>query len=232
MKLTNRLLACASLVRPGNVAADIGTDHGYLPIYLLEQGICPRVLAADIREMPLEAAKRSVRRAGITDHIDFYLSDGLENLPVEQLQTVICAGMGGDCIIGILDRAKAVWRTGYQFILQPQSSVSDLRRWLSAQHFTILRERLAQDGKFIYTVMEVAYGGSMELTPGEQFLPMDRFDREDPLLEAYYDRVMDSLMMTVSGLSRAKQASAEQKAYYQTALEQVRRMGENYGFGQ
>ncbi len=232
MKLTNRLLACASLVRPGNVAADIGTDHGYLPIYLLEQGICPRVLAADIREMPLEAAKRNVQRSGITSHIDFYLSDGLENLPVEQLQTVICAGMGGDCMIGILDRARVVWQPGYQFILQPQSSVSDLRKWLSEQHFSILRERLAQDGKFIYTVMEVVYGGDMKLTPGEQFLPLDRFDREDPLLEAYYDRVLDSLTMTVNGLSRAKQTLAEQNVYYQTALEQVRRLGENHGFGQ
>lgn len=232
MKLTNRLLTCANLVRCGNVAADIGTDHGYLPIYLLEQGICPRVLAADIREMPLEAAKRSVRRAGITEHIDFYLSDGLEALPVEKVQTVICAGMGGDCIIGILDRTRTVWQPDYQFVLQPQSSVSDLRCWLSEQHFTIQRERLARDGKFIYTVMDVIYGGTMNLTPGEHFLPIDRFDCSDPLLLDYYNRSVESLTMTVQGLSQAKQASVAQKNYYETALEQVQRMGENYGFGQ
>lgn len=232
MKLTNRLLACASLVRPGNVAADVGTDHGYLPIYLLEQGICPWVIAADIREMPLEAAKRSVRKAGITEGVSFFLSDGLEKLPVAELQTIICAGMGGDCIIGILDRARAAWEPGYQFILQPQSSVSDLRCWLSEQGFEILRERLARDGKFIYTVMEVVYGGNMELTPGEQFLPINRFDREEPLLMDYYHRVLDSLHMTVRGLAQAKQAPVEQKLYYETALEQVRKMGENYGFGQ
>lgn len=232
MKLTNRLLACASLVCPGNVAADVGTDHGYLPIYLLEQGICPRVMAADIREMPLEAAKRSVRKAGITEGVSFYLSDGLEQLPVAEFQTVICAGMGGDCIIGILDRARAVWQPGYQFILQPQSSVSDLRRWLSEQHFDILRERLARDGKFIYTVMEVVYGGDMRLTPGEQFLPMSRFDRQDPLLEDYYHRILDSLKLTVRGLNQAKQVPAGQKEYYDTALSQVIEMGESYGFGQ
>ena len=232
MKLTNRLLACASLVRPGNVAADVGTDHGYLPIHLLEQGICPRVIAADIREMPLEAAKRSVRKAGISEGVSFYLSDGLEKLPLEEFQTVICAGMGGDCIIGILDRTRAVWQPEYQFILQPQSSVSDLRRWLSEQHFNILRERLARDGKFIYTVMEVVYGGTMALTPGEQFLPIDRYDREDPLLEDYYDRILDSLTMTVRGLAQAKHAPEEQKHYYETALEQVKRMGEKYGFSQ
>lgn len=232
MKLTNRLLACASLVHPGNVAADIGTDHGYLPIYLLEHGICPRVLAADIREMPLEAAKRSVRRAGIHSGIEFYLSDGLEKLPVEELQTVICAGMGGDCMIGILERTKAVWHPKYQFILQPQSSVSDLRQWLSEQHFSILRERLAQDGKFIYTVMDVVYGSAMELSPGEQFFPIDRFEPSDPLLRDYYSRVVNSLTMTVRGLSQAKQASERQKTYYQTALEQVQKMGENYGLSQ
>ena len=232
MKLTNRLLACASLVRPGNVAADVGTDHGYLPIHLLEQGICPRVIAADIREMPLEAAKRSVRKAGISEGVSFYLSDGLEKLPLEEFQTVICAGMGGDCIIGILDRTRAVWQPEYQFILQPLSSVSDLRRWLSEQHFNILRERLARDGKFIYTVMEVVYGGTMALPPGEQFLPIDRYDREDPLLEDYYGRILDSLTMTVRGLAQAKHAPEEQKHYYGTALEQVKRMGEKYGFSQ
>ena len=98
MKLSSRLLTCAQMVRKGNVAADIGTDHGYLPIYLLETGICPRVIASDIREMPLDAARRSARRAGIDRGITFYLSDGLKNLPLEEFQTVIRAGMGGDCI--------------------------------------------------------------------------------------------------------------------------------------
>ena len=102
MKLSSRLLNCANMVQPGNVAIDVGTDHGYLPIYLLEQGICPHVLASDIREKPLEAAKRSARRAGISKGISFYLSDGLKDIPTDEFQTVICAGMGGDCFIVIL----------------------------------------------------------------------------------------------------------------------------------
>ena len=81
MKLSNRLLACASLVRPGELVADVGTDHGHLPVYLLEQGICTHVIAGDLREGPLSAAKASAALAGVQEHITFRLSDGLKTSP-------------------------------------------------------------------------------------------------------------------------------------------------------
>lgn len=233
MKLSSRLLSCAHMVQPGNVAADVGTDHGYLPIYLLRQGICPQVIAADIREMPLEAAKRSARRAGITEGISFYLSDGLENLPVDEIQTVICAGMGGDCIVHILEQAKAVWTPDYQLILQPQSAASDLRKWLGEHGFSICRERLSQDGKFIYTAMEVRYGGGCPMTPGYHYLSKALLECRDPLLNAYARRIQQNLQQTVSGMRAARApVDTAARSYYETALLEVAELEEQYGLCQ
>ena len=130
MKLSSRLLSCASMVRPGGVAADVGTDHGYLAVYLVEQGICPVVFASDIREGPLSAARRSAEKAGLTEQIRFCLSDGLRELPVSGIDTVICAGMGGENIIHILESEPKVFDPEKQLILQPQSKTAELRRWL------------------------------------------------------------------------------------------------------
>lgn len=231
MKLTNRLLACAALVTPGNAVADIGTDHGYLPIYLLTKGICPNVIAADLRKKPLEAAKRNVGQAQISSGISFCLSDGLENVPIEQIQTVICAGMGGDCISGILARAREIWSPKYQLILQPQSAVSDLRRWLAENGFIILREKLARDGAFIYTVLEARYGGGMPESAGYYFLSKALLRGQDPLLPDYYLHVKDNLVKTVSSLQKAKVSiPAEVRDYFGEALQEVIEMGEQYGF--
>lgn len=230
MKLANRLLRCAELVRQGNVAADIGTDHGYLPIYLLTRGICPRVIAADIHPMPLEAAKRNAVRAGIKAGISFYLSDGLRDIPVAEIQTVICAGMGGDCIIGILEAAKASWKMGYQLILQPQSAASVLRKWLSENQFSIQQERLAQDGRHIYTIIEAKFEAGAPEIPGHHFLSRQLMVSGDPLLPAYYDRIRGNLVRTVEGLRSARRAvSSERLLYFEEALGQIVDLGEQYG---
>lgn len=233
MKLSSRLLNCANMVQPGNVAIDVGTDHGYLPIYLLEQGICPHVLASDIREKPLEAAKRSARRARISKGISFYLSDGLKDIPTDEFQTVICAGMGGDCIIGILEQARTIWSPEYQLILQPQSSASDLRKWLAEHGFSILQERLAKDGKFVYTVLEVRYGGGIPTTPGYHYLSKQLLESGDPYLKEYIQRIQDSLQQTVMGMRSAKKTvEPTLMSYYEEALLQVTELEEQYALRQ
>lgn len=232
MKLSGRLLACAGLVQRGNIAADVGTDHGHLAIYLVEQGICPHVYASDLREKPLAAAKRNVAAAGIGEHITFCLSDGLNNVPVAQIQTVICAGMGGDNIIGILSAAPAVFSERYQLIFQPQSAVNELRRWLSVHGFFIVQEKLARDGNFVYTVMEARYGAGVPLSPGQQFLPEVLLKSGDPLLPRYFARVKASVAMTVEGLHKAKELDPAVRDYYETALRELKEMEVAYGLGQ
>ena len=103
--ISNRLLLCAEFVPRGSRAADIGTDHGYLSIYLLREGICPFVTAADLREQPLQKARENAARFGVSEKMQFFLSDGLQGIPPDAADTIIMAGMGGDLMVRILEAA-------------------------------------------------------------------------------------------------------------------------------
>lgn len=103
--ISNRLLLCAEFVPRGTRAADIGTDHGYLAVYLLREGICPFVTAADLREQPLQKARENAARFGVSENMQFFLSDGLQSIPPGAADTIIMAGMGGDLMVRILEAA-------------------------------------------------------------------------------------------------------------------------------
>ena len=227
MKLSERLRACAELVCPGNVAADVGTDHGYLALYLLGQGICPEVYASDLREGPLSAARRSALRAGIQEHISFVLSDGLQKLPVDRIGTVIIAGMGGDNIISILDREPGVRNGCLQMILQPQSKAAELRRYLTEQGFSILREKLSRDGRFLYTAMEARYTGEQTgLTPGQQLISPALLREQSPLLGEFLSRVRDGVEQSIRGLRQAREPDSDLLSWYETAFRELAELEE------
>lgn len=223
MKLSSRLQACADFVIRGNTAADIGTDHGYLPIYLYQNGICPKVFAADLREKPLASAKANAFRYGIEQEITFCLSDGLQNLPVAELGTVICAGMGGDCIAEILKNCPQCYTEGRQFILQPQSATPELRLYLSSHGFEIRRETFAQDGRFVYAIMDVRYTGHTQpFRNGEEYLPQGQVHRRNPLYAAYLQRVEEVLIKTVDNMHRGRDVDQEKLCHFESALMLVR----------
>ncbi len=222
MKLSNRLYACAGLVRPGSQAADVGTDHGLLPIYLLTHQICSHVVASDLRPKPLQAARDNARQAGIGDGITFCLSDGLRNVPLTDLDTVICAGMGGDTIQSILLGTPEIWRPDVQFILQPQAAAAELRGFLSDHGFHICREIFAQDGTFVYTIMEVFYGDSLPIPPDQRYIPQGVPDRQSPLYCAYMRRVRNGLEKTIRGLELATaEPNPQRLAYYRASLHAI-----------
>ena len=103
-KLSKRLSACADFVPQGAHVADVGCDHGYLSIYLLQNGIASKVYAGDINEGPLQSAVLNAEKAGLKERISFYLSDGVKNIP-KNFDTLVCAGMGADTMISILENA-------------------------------------------------------------------------------------------------------------------------------
>lgn len=223
MKLSSRLQACADYVIRGNTVADVGTDHGYLPIYLYRNGICPKVYASDLREKPLASARANARRYGIESEITFCLSDGLQNLPVEELQTVICAGMGGDCIAEILRSCPQCFTEDRQFVLQPQSATPELRLFLSRSGFEIRRETFAQDGRFVYAIMDVRYTGHAKpFLKGEEYLPQGEINRNDPLCAAFLQRVEDVLVQTVENMHRGREVDQDKLLHFEAALELVR----------
>ena len=120
--LSPRLQVCAGLVVPGDRVADIGCDHGYLSIYLLKNNIASAVIASDIREMPLQSAMRNAEKYGVQDKISFHLSDGVQSIP-RDFDTLVCAGMGADTMISILDAAPWLHTEQYRLIRSTASTL-------------------------------------------------------------------------------------------------------------
>lgn len=225
LPLSNRLLACCDFVSPGDRVADIGCDHGYLGIYLLKNGIASNVIASDVNEKPLQSALHNAVKFGVKEQISFYLSNGVRSIPRE-FDVLVCAGMGGDTMISILEAAPWLKDPKYRLILQCQSKRPELRRYLSRQGFAIRRETLAQDGKFLYPVMEVVYAPGQTLTAAECYITPALLTSGSPLLPAFLNRVTGGLRQTVDGLSRA---GGEKYEEYLAILRELQKLEETYG---
>lgn len=208
--LSSRLKACYSFVRQGDRVADIGCDHGYLGITLLLNGVARSVIAADVNTQPLASAKQNAARFGAEDRMTFHLSDGAQNIP-RDFDTLVCAGMGADTMISILDAAPWLKTNQYRLILQCQSKRPELRKYLYQQGYAIQKESLAEDGKFIYTVMEVIYDPQTALDEKDFYISPALLKCGSPLLPEFYNRVKNGLAITVKGLS---QKGGEKYEYY------------------
>ena len=197
--LSTRLQACCNYVNPGARVADIGCDHGYTGIYLLSHGIASSVIAADINEMPLQSAMRNAEKFGVRDKMTFFLSDGVRSVP-RDFDTLICAGMGADTMVSILEAAPWLKQEHYQLILQCQSKTPMLRKYLSDHGWFIHRETVLRDGRFLYTVMEVFYcPPAPRLTLGQTYFPPALFIQPSPILNEYYEDVLFRLRRAVNG---------------------------------
>lgn len=158
MELSKRLQAVADLVTEGASVADIGTDHGYIPIYLIEHNIAGKVIALDINRGPLERARMHVVGHGLKGKIETRLSDGLEKVLPGEVDTMIAAGMGGGLVIKILTEGYPVVEILDTMILQPQSEIGKVRRFLNEHNLQITEENMVEeDGKF-YPMMKVIHG--------------------------------------------------------------------------
>lgn len=218
--LSNRLMACCSFISPGTRVADIGCDHGYLGIHLLKSGIASSIIAADVNEGPLQSAMRNALKFGVRDKMTFFLSDGVKNVPLD-FDTLVCAGMGADTMISILEAAPWLKDNRYKLILQCQSRRPELRRYLYEQGYRILRETLARDGKFIYPVMEVTYDPAAPLSPGQYHITPALLNSGSDLLGPFYDRVREGLEATVTGL---RHSGSEKLSEFESILKEITEM--------
>lgn len=207
--LSPRLRVCKEFITPGQRVADIGCDHGYLGISLLKENIASFVIASDIREKPLESAIRNAERFGVKEKMAFYLSDGVRNIPRE-FDTLVCAGMGGDTMVSILEKSPWLKDGKYRMILQCQTRVHTLRRYLSDNGWRICQETLVRDGRFLYTVMQVHFEPGHPLTPAQFYFPPALLENPKPELEEYYRFVVQGLKNT----GKHRDNSAELTALY------------------
>lgn len=203
LPLSSRLLACCRFVNPGDRVADIGCDHGYLGIHLLQTGIASSMIEADINRGPLDAARQNAAKFGVKEKMTFHLSDGLQRIP-RDFDCMVCAGMGADTIISIIRHASDWLKDPrYRLILQCQSKRPELRQWLYDEGFRINRETLAKDGKFVYSIMEVVYDPGHGIAPAQTYITPQLLEDNHPLLPEYYERVKSGIELTIFGLKRA-----------------------------
>ena len=167
--LSERLRAVASMVTPGSRVCDVGCDHGFVSIWLVEQNVSPRVLAMDVRVGPLGAAGRHVAQRGLESLIETRLSDGLHNYEIGEADSVICAGMGGKLMKRILEEDKTKTDSFTELILQPQSEIRQFRTWLREQGLRITDEKMVEeDGKFYPMMRAVPEAGCLGVEDAEE----------------------------------------------------------------
>lgn len=196
MELTPRLRAIADQVPKGARFADIGTDHAYLPVWLILNGVVDRAIAADLREGPLERARQTAEHCGVAERVSFRLCDGLSAIAPEEADVIAIAGMGGDTIANILAAAPWTKGAGKTLLLQPMTAQPELRQWLSESGYTINGERISREGKRLYSVWAVTAGEMPPLSPGE--LWAGRQSR-DPLRGEYLDYIAAKVSRALTG---------------------------------
>jgi len=204
------------LVPAGVRLADVGTDHAYLPAALILEGKIPFAIAADLRRGPLDRARETVRQAGLTGRVAFRLCDGLTGIRPEEADAAAIAGMGGETIAAILSAAPWTRERDIPLILQPMTSLPELRGWLQSNGFRIVEERLAREGETIYTALLVRAGGMDPLTPAELWAGKNN---RDPLRGAWLDGWIARTGRALEGMARAR---GEEVASRRRALEEVR----------
>ncbi len=159
IKINDRLLTAVPLVRKGKRLADIGTDHGYLPIYLIDNGIINSAIAADINRGPLDKAEENIEKYNMTASIKTVLCDGLSGISSDEVDDVAIFGMGGELIIKIIDEAPWLKNTDKRIILQPMTHPEKLREYLANNGFRIIGETLSFDRDKTYQTIAAEYDG-------------------------------------------------------------------------
>lgn len=189
MQLSLRLSAIAEMVTEGNRLVDVGCDHGYLPVDLIQKQKIPSAIAADVGKGPLSRAQEHIEQYGLGKYIETRLSDGLREIREGEGDTLVIAGMGGPLMERILTDGKEVLRSFKELILQPQSDIGHVRRFLFANGYQIMEENsVLEDGKF-YFIMKAAAGIKVPVWKDEE-LEFGKLllEKKHPVLRQYLER--------------------------------------------
>ena len=199
MKLDERLAQCAEFVREGASVADIGTDHAYLPVYLVKSGKTKKAVAADVRVGTLENAKGNIIRNGLESSIKTVLSDGLEKIGPDEADDIVIAGMGSELIIRIIEAAPWLRDSKKHLILQPMTRAEELRKYLCRSGFEIISERACISCKKTYSVMLCAFDGK-ERECDDRFMYVgELYDDNSPQAGRYIYVVNEKLKKKIKG---------------------------------
>lgn len=211
MKIKRRLKAIANMVEPTKVIADIGTDHGYIPVYLVEKGIVDRGIAADVSRGSLTKAQDLIRAMGLEDRIETRLGDGLSVLKVGEANSIVIAGMGGILISQILEKDKQIGQAVDSLVLQPMTASRELRQWLSENNYSITKEDLVKEGKKIYELI-LAIPGNWQIENDIHLeIGKNLIKEKHPLLKEHISGKITKIRAIIAGLDQARQDGIESR---------------------
>lgn len=190
MHLSKRLQMVVNCVTKGNVVADVGCDHSYISIYLVESEIAPRTVALDINEGPLKRARANIRQHGLEERIQTVLCDGLTGLTPNTADSIVIAGMGGAMMVHILENACEIISNIKEIILQPQSEVEKVREYLHRIGFVITKEDMCMDDNKYYVVMRAQKEQEYSELDAQVFLRFGRclLEQRHPVLLEFLNK--------------------------------------------
>ena len=209
----------------GRGVIDVGTDHGQIPIRLAASGYKGHILASDIAEGPLKTASAAARDAGMENRIRFLLCDGLELCPQEEVSDILIAGMGGDTICRIMDRAEWLFSGKYRLILQPMTRPEVVRYWLIHNEFTIDLEAIAQEEPHVYQMFRALPGHSQSMSDSEYLVGSCSIPRQGDKLCVVIDLQLRMISKKLNGYPVRKASESSEYAFYQNIkreLEELR----------
>lgn len=215
--IDNRLKVCADMVSGNGIVCDVGTDHAYLPAYLIENNKCDNIIASDINEGPLKFAQQTLIKYHFEDKIRLLKSDGLKNIPSENVSDVVIAGMGGETISEIISGAEWL-KSGVNLVLQPMTRAGHLRKWLYKNGYEIAEEKAVVQDRFIYTVIRAFYSG-YKLNIGKVAETVGRINIETDAGMRYCHNQFSKINNIAMGLYKA--GKSEDGKEYQTIADRL-----------
>lgn len=221
--LSKRLKAVADMVTKGNIVADIGTDHGYVPIYLVKNNISKKAYALDINEGPLKMAAKNIRLEGLTGKITTVLSDGMEQMKDNMAESVIIAGMGGDLIVDILSRGSRI-KGIKELVLSPHKRIDLVRKFLIESGWEIIQENMVVDGGKYYTIIKAVKGQNTEYTDVELVYGKYLLETKNRTLKQYLEKENEKFLEI---LNRMKESGNKNDSQIKRILE-VNQKGRTY----
>ena len=229
IELSKRMQSVADMIQPCDAVGDIGCDHAFVSIYLVEQHRTKRVIASDVRRGPIAIAKRNIEAMNLSDQIEIRMGDGLDTIVPGEVNAVVLAGMGGMLMIDILERGEEVVTRCDQLVLQPQSDIEKVRRYLAEKGYHLADEQMLIDAGKYYNLLDVRV---------HEMVQKDEYDcskladdwcymyggsllrKKDPVLRAWLVKRRDTTAGLINSLSgkntenaakRLKTVKAEQK---------------------
>ena len=209
---------------------DVGTDHGYLPIHMAENGYKGKIFASDVNADPLNKAIRNAKEAGLSDKIDFFLCDGLEKCPRDEIDTIVVAGMGGDMIVKILDEGYWCMSSEYKLILQPMSKQEILRYWLIYNDFEINHELQLEENGTIYQIIVATFGGNTKLNDAELYIGSYNLALDKQLYIREYKALYNRFFRTVNEIKSGDKIPQYRINLFEQILDQLTEMGTEHDF--